>query len=52
MEHRKPAFPPPQFDLAPIEKNAARLALLRKLIKRKDVYRPHQCVRRRPRRRT
>jgi DNA topoisomerase-3 len=28
---------PPQFDLAPIEKNAARLALLRKLIKRKDV---------------
>jgi len=28
---------PPQFDLAPIEKNASRLALLRKLIKRKDV---------------
>ena len=26
---------PPQFDLAPIEKNAARLALLRKLIKRR-----------------
>ncbi|MEO8350323.1 MAG: DNA topoisomerase, partial [Chthoniobacteraceae bacterium] len=28
---------PPQFDLSPIEKNASRLALLRKLIKRKDV---------------
>jgi len=28
---------PPQFALAPIEKNASRLTLLRKLIKRKDV---------------
>src|SRR5688572_3433440 len=28
---------PVQFDLAPIEKNANRLALLRRLIKRKDV---------------
>jgi DNA topoisomerase-3 len=28
---------PPQFALAPIDKNASRLALLRKLIKRKDV---------------
>src|SRR6478672_837722 len=28
---------PPEFALAPIEKNAGRLSLLRKLIKRKDV---------------
>lgn len=28
---------PPEFGLAPIEKNATRLALLKKLIKRKDV---------------
>src|ERR1700761_6096279 len=28
---------PPQFALAPIDKNASRLAQLRKLIKRKDV---------------
>jgi len=28
---------PPEFALAPIEKNAARLSLLKKLIKRKDV---------------
>ncbi|MEI8342213.1 MAG: toprim domain-containing protein, partial [Verrucomicrobiota bacterium] len=28
---------PPEFTLAPIEKNASRLSLLKKLIKRKDV---------------
>ena len=30
---------PPHFDLVPIEKNAARLAVLKKLIKRKDIDR-------------
>ncbi len=42
---------PPHFDLLPIEKNEARLKVLVKLIKRKDVDRAHQCLRRRARRR-
>ena len=42
---------PPHFDLRPIEKNEARLKVLVKLIKRKDVDRARQCLRRRARRR-
>ena len=38
---------PPHFDLKPIEKTEARLKLLTKLIKRKDVDGTHQRLRRR-----